>query len=37
MPRRLPDLSKIRQMIAYEPRHTLESILQDVIKYVREH
>ncbi|MFN7916050.1 MAG: GDP-mannose 4,6-dehydratase [Vicinamibacterales bacterium] len=37
MPRRLPDLTKIRKMIGYEPRHTLESILNDVIEYVRNH
>ena len=37
MPRRLPDLTKIRRMIGYEPTHTLESILKDVIEYVRNH
>ena len=36
MPRRLPDLTKIRGMIAYEPRHDLASILRDVITFVRE-
>jgi nucleoside-diphosphate-sugar epimerase len=35
MPRRLPDLSKIRRMIGYEPRHTLDSILTDVIEFTR--
>ena len=35
MPRRLPDLTKIRGMIGYEPRHTLDSILTDVIEYFR--
>lgn len=37
MPRRLPDLTKIRRMIGYEPTHTLESILKDVIEYFRNH
>jgi UDP-glucose 4-epimerase len=37
MPRRLPDLSKIRQMIGYEPRHTLDTILRDVVEFVRGH
>ncbi len=37
MPRRLPDLTKVRQMIGYEPRHTLDSILKDVIEFVRGH
>lgn len=35
MPRRLPDLTKIRNMIGYEPRHSLQSILTDVIEFVR--
>ena len=35
MPRRLPDLTKIRGMIGYEPRHTLDSILHDVVEYFR--
>jgi UDP-glucose 4-epimerase len=37
MPRRLPDLTKIHNMIGYEPKHTLEDILRDVIRHVREH
>jgi UDP-glucose 4-epimerase len=37
MPRRLPDLTKVRRMIAYEPQHTLDSILKDVIEFVRGH
>jgi UDP-glucose 4-epimerase len=35
MPRRLPDLGKIHGMIGYEPRHTLDDILQDVIRHFR--
>ena len=35
MPRRLPDLTKIRRMIGYEPRHSLDSILTDVIEFTR--
>jgi UDP-glucose 4-epimerase len=37
MPRRLPDLTKIREMIGYEPRHSLEVILTDVIEFIRGH
>jgi UDP-glucose 4-epimerase len=35
MPRRLPDLTKIHGMIGYEPRHTLDSILHDVVEFFR--
>ena len=35
MPRRLPDLSKIKAMIGYTPRHTLDDILGDVVEYFR--
>jgi UDP-glucose 4-epimerase len=35
MPRRLPDLTKIRQMIGYEPRHDLDDILTQVIASFR--
>ena len=37
MPRRLPDLTKVRRMIGYEPRHNLDSILGDVIDFMRRH
>jgi UDP-glucose 4-epimerase len=37
MPRRLPDLTKVRRLIGYEPRHTLDSILTDVIAFMRQH
>jgi UDP-glucose 4-epimerase len=35
MPRRVPDLTKIRQMIGYEPRHGLDDILVEVVDYFR--
>ena len=35
MPRRLPDLAKIRQLIGYEPRFNLDAILQDVVEFIR--
>jgi UDP-glucose 4-epimerase len=35
MPRRLPDLGKIRAMIGYEPRHNLDAILTDVVEFIR--
>ena len=36
MRRRVPDLSKIHQLIGYEPRYTLEDTLRRVIVYERE-
>ena len=36
MPRRVPDLSKIHQLIGYEPRVQLNEILQKVIEYFRQ-
>jgi UDP-glucose 4-epimerase len=35
MPRRVPDLTKIHRMIGYEPKHTLDDILVQVIDYFR--
>jgi len=35
MPRRVPDLSKAANMIGYQPRHTLDDILTQVIDYFR--
>jgi UDP-glucose 4-epimerase len=37
MPRRVPDLAKIRALIGYEPRVSLDEILQLVIEYQRTH
>ena len=36
MPRRVPDLTKIRQLIGYTPRHSLDDILVQVIEYFRK-
>ena len=36
MPRRLPDLTKAAQLIGYEPTHTLDDILEQVIEYFEE-
>ena len=33
MPRRVPDLTKARDMIGYEPKHGLDDILVQVIEY----
>ncbi len=35
MPRRVPDITKIRQLVGYEPKVGLEEILAKVIDYVR--
>jgi UDP-glucose 4-epimerase len=35
MPRRVPDLTKVRAMIGYTPQHTLDEILVQVIDYFR--
>jgi UDP-glucose 4-epimerase len=35
MPRRVPELSKVRKMIGYEPKHSLDDILVQVIDYFR--
>ncbi|MDA1000898.1 MAG: GDP-mannose 4,6-dehydratase [bacterium] len=36
MERRMPDLSKVKALIGYEPRHQLDDILESVIGYFRE-
>ena len=36
MVRRVPDLSKIRRVIGYEPRLSLEAIVTEVIDFMRE-
>ena len=33
MPRRVPDTSKIKQLVGFEPKMKLEGILQSVIDY----
>ena len=35
MQRRVPDLTKIGQLIGYQPSHTLDQILSSVIEYER--
>ena len=35
MPRRVPDIEKIRRLVGYEPRVQLEEILANVIDYFR--
>lgn len=33
MPRRIPDISKVNQLVGFEPRMSLDGILQSVIEY----
>ena len=35
MMRRVPDITKIRELIGYEPRHSLDQILESVFEYER--
>ena len=37
MPRRVPDISKLRSLIGYEPKVDLDEIIRRVIAHVREH
>ncbi|MBF8300293.1 MAG: arnA [Acidobacteria bacterium] len=37
MPRRVPDISKLRSLIGYEPKVGLDEIIRRVIAHVREH
>ena len=36
MPRRVPDLTRVKGLIGYEPRHDLDEILTQVIDYFRK-
>ena len=36
MPRRVPDLTRVRGLIGYEPKHDLDEILIQVIDYFRK-
>jgi UDP-glucose 4-epimerase len=36
MPRRVPDLTRVRGLIGYEPKHSLDDILTQVIDYFRK-
>jgi UDP-glucose 4-epimerase len=35
MQRRVPDLAKVRRLIDYQPRHSLEQTLDDIIQFIR--
>jgi len=35
MRRRVPDISKVRSLIGWEPRHTLDDIIQEVVDHAR--
>jgi len=35
MPRRVPDITKIRNLVGYEPRVDLDQILTEVIAFMR--
>ena len=37
MPRRVPDLAKIHELIGYQPKVSLDEILQRVVDYQRTH
>ena len=37
MPRRVPDISKLRALIGYQPKVGLDEIIRRVIDYIREH
>jgi UDP-glucose 4-epimerase len=37
MPRRVPDITRLRQLIGYEPRMGLDEIIRTVIEHVRQH
>jgi nucleoside-diphosphate-sugar epimerase len=36
MPRRVPDLTRIKGLIGYEPKYELDEILTQVIDYFRK-
>jgi hypothetical protein len=35
MPRRVPDLTRVKGLIGYEPQHQLDAVLTQVIDYFR--
>jgi UDP-glucose 4-epimerase len=37
MPRRVPDISKLRALVGYKPKVELDEIIRRVIDYIREH
>jgi hypothetical protein len=36
MPRRVPNLAKIEDLIGYRPQHSLDVVLTQVIEYFRK-
>ena len=36
MPRRVPDISKVRALVGYEPTTGLDEILRRVVEYFRQ-
>ena len=36
MPRRVPDISKIRALVGYEPKLELNDIIKRVIEHIRQ-
>jgi UDP-glucose 4-epimerase len=37
MPRRVPDITKLHELIGYQPRLGLDEIIRSVIEYIRQH
>ena len=37
MPRRVPDISKIKALIGFQPKLELDDMIQSVIEYMRSH
>jgi len=35
MPRRVPDISKVRNLVGYEPKMDLDQIIHSVIEHIR--
>jgi UDP-glucose 4-epimerase len=36
MPRRVPDLTKLKGLVGFTPRHSLDDVLTSVIEYFRK-
>jgi UDP-glucose 4-epimerase len=37
MPRRVPDTTKVNRLVGFEPKETLDSIIEKVVEYHRDH
>jgi UDP-glucose 4-epimerase len=37
MPRRLPDITKVRDLIGYEPKLDMDDIIRTVVEHIRQH